>query len=358
MNDQPLTSAGSTLDDPAGILMKRGIALLNTGTPEALRESIRCFDQAIALRRQLPLEDPAFRYKLAAGLINRGDALTRLGENPDEAIKSHTEAIALLQNLPPDDTGLYLKRLAIAWINRGVALQAKGDSSALIEAVASFQKAIDLLDNSQLAADAQFRLVKAGACLNYGNALLCSSGGSSASAASEAAEKALSLLAGSESGDPAIAEAGLKARHVLCQSLVAMLVAAPPGDDSLRMDLTGRITDTVEEGLHFARDWERAGVTAFHTLATQLFQVGTLVYERSQPQFLAEFLLDQLDPERGTCIAPVDKGWLVFADASLSRARHQLQPSSFELLGTEQDRRRLEILGPLGAAQEKIKAMQ
>ncbi len=217
-------------DEQAVACMKRGIALLQTGTPDSLREAVRCFDSAIELRRKSPLENPAFRYKLAAGLINRGDALTRMGggENPDDAINSHTEAIALLQDLPPDDGGLYLKRLAIAWINRGLALEVKGGRPALEEAAASCRKAIDLLDASPLATGGEFSLIKAGARVNYGNALLRSSGESGGVAACEVAGAALSLLAGSESGEPAAAEAGFKARHVMCQALVAQLMAPAP----------------------------------------------------------------------------------------------------------------------------------
>ncbi|MEI9960210.1 MAG: hypothetical protein WDM76_03475 [Limisphaerales bacterium] len=61
--------------------MKRGIVLLNANMPASLAEAVQCFDRAIELRRTLPLhENLLFRYGLAAGWMNRGDALTRLGE--------------------------------------------------------------------------------------------------------------------------------------------------------------------------------------------------------------------------------------------------------------------------------------
>jgi hypothetical protein len=349
-------------DEEAGAWMKRGIASLQAGTPEALREAVRCFEIAIEMRRKLPLENLACRYKLAASLINRGDALTRLGavENSDDAIHSHTEAVALLQAIPPDDGGLYLKRLAIAWINRGLALELKGDQAALEEAVSSCRKAIDLLEGSPLAIGGEFVLIKAGVRVNYGNALLRSSGdaiGVGATEACEVAAQALALIAGIESSEPAAAEIGFKARHVLCQSLVALQMIAPP-EEASRMDFIGRLTDTVEDGLRLAREWEKGGVTAFRGLATRLFHVGVLVYETGQPHFLAEFLLDYLDPERATCIVPVDLKWFAMADESLSRVRHQLQISSFESLATEQGKRRMELLGQLGVAQAKLQALR
>ena len=55
-------------------------------------------ERAIELRRSLPLEgNPWYRYVLAAGWMNRGDALTRLGspENLVEAVRSYDEALVI-----------------------------------------------------------------------------------------------------------------------------------------------------------------------------------------------------------------------------------------------------------------------
>ncbi len=59
--------------------MHRGIDLLNENSGATLAQAVLCFDEAIALRLTLPLdENPFFRYGLSAGWINRGDALARL----------------------------------------------------------------------------------------------------------------------------------------------------------------------------------------------------------------------------------------------------------------------------------------
>ncbi|HWB60566.1 MAG TPA: hypothetical protein VG733_13820, partial [Chthoniobacteraceae bacterium] len=295
-----MNSGPVELNEQASTFMHRGIALMNTGAPDALREAVQCFDDAIALRRKLPLaENAEFRYGLAAGLINRGDALTRLCDAAriDEAISSHTEAIGLLESLPLDDNALYLKRLAVAWINRGIALEAKGDAPALAEAIASFQKVVDFMGASPQAANAEFALIRAVALINHAGASLHSAGDAAAPAARADAESALALLNQCNGAELPVAEAGLKARHALCRALVSQLSALAPEDESTRLDLAGQITDAVEEGLRLVRDWARAGVNGFRPLGAQLFQVGTLVYERSQPQFLADFLLDHLDPE-------------------------------------------------------------
>ncbi len=83
-----------------------------------------------------------------------------------------------------------------------------------------------------------------------------------------------------------------------------------------------------------------------------------MVYERNQPHFLGEFLLDHLDPERETCIVPVNPGWLVIADESLTRTRQQLQSADFKLLATEQGRRQLEILGQLKETQARLQTLR
>jgi len=354
-HDQPTASGRSDRDELAGVWMTRGIALLNGSAPDALHEALRCFDQAIELRRKLPLGESR-RYGLAAGWINRGDALTRLGggENLRDAVNSYTAAIGLLQDPPAEDNGLFVRRLAIAWLNRGIALEEQKSEPA--EAVHSYEKAIELLSDSPRAADARHNLVLASAWINLGNALLRSPGGAAAAQTCAAAEKALSLLAETESKELAPAEAGFKARHILCQALIVLL-AAPSDDIAARMDLIGKTTDTVEDGLILARNWEKAAVTCFRPLATQLFHLGALIYEKHQPHFLAEFLLDHLDPERAKCVLPGNKGWHAIAEESLSRVRCELRSRGFGLLATPQGRRRLETLNELRLAEARLEAL-
>ena len=128
--------------------MESGIALLEGGAPEVLDDAIRCFDEAIELRRRLPFaEDPGFRYGLAAGWINRGDALTRLGgpSNLADAVQSYTEAIDLLKAPPAGDDGSFVRRLAIAGMNRGIALEEEKSAPSQADAIHSYKQAIRLL---------------------------------------------------------------------------------------------------------------------------------------------------------------------------------------------------------------------
>jgi tetratricopeptide (TPR) repeat protein len=139
--------------------MKRGIALLTEEMEQSFTESLNCFDEAIKLRQTLPLRENAwYRYVLAAGWMNRADALTRLG-SLDVALASYNEALAILQTLDLAENPLFRRRLALAWMNRGVTLQQQRSRAAVL----SFENAV------AIAHEPAVRTV----CLaNYGNALL------------------------------------------------------------------------------------------------------------------------------------------------------------------------------------------
>jgi hypothetical protein len=62
----------------------------------------------------------------------------------------------------------------------------------------------------------------------------------------------------------------------------------------------GAATDAVDEGLAIARQWEQRGVDRFRGLAYDLVRFGTRVYRLYQPQFLSEFVLENLDPARSS----------------------------------------------------------
>lgn len=289
------------LDRLAHERMESGIALMGGEPPEALRKALRSFEEAIALRERLPLaENPGFRYGLAAGWLGRGDVLMRLGapENFREAASCCEKAIDLLKNVPAGDDGSWLRRLAIAWANLG-------DASLRTEPAA-------------------------------------------AAAARDAAERALGLLAPIESRDTGAAEVGLKARHVLCQSIGMLLAENGPGG----AELFDTLTDTIEDALRVAQNL--AGALLPH--ATQFYFLGAVAYERHQPHFLAEFLMEHLRP--GGPEGVPDPARLAIAAEALARARHRLRSVDFASLATPEGIRRLEILNEVKEAEETIQALR
>ncbi|HEY1081162.1 MAG TPA: hypothetical protein VGE29_02810, partial [Prosthecobacter sp.] len=104
MSDSPPTPADQAHAE-ANQWTQHGIRLLEQGDRDSLLEAQLCFEQAITLREELPLESNVwFRWGLTAGWMNRADALTRLGgeERLTDALKSYDIAIAHLHRLPLD----------------------------------------------------------------------------------------------------------------------------------------------------------------------------------------------------------------------------------------------------------------
>lgn len=288
--------------------MKRGIALMESDEPAAIVEALTYFDRALALRLDLPLDEfPRLRYGLAACWLNRGDALVRLGDPArlPAAVHAYDEGIAAMRDLDLFADPLYPRRLVIAHQNRGIARLAQGPDG-LNDAVRSLAEAIAILDGEPAAAMPDREHLRAAAWMNLANVHAADPSHASDTAAHDAARRALTMVAELEATDPAAAEVGLKARHVLCRIVAVRLTssgAPAPGaidaigapDDLTMPDDVHEATDAVDEGLALVRQWEQRGVPHFRLLACDLFRFGARVYARYQPQFLEEFVLENVD---------------------------------------------------------------
>ena len=141
------------INHQASTLMKRGIALMEDPRREAAIDAVHSFDEALALRRQVPAGHSPFQgYLLAACLLNRADALVRLNDAAPlaAALGSYDEAIDVLRALPMDEDPLYPRRLAIGCQNRGLALQIRGLEGDRGLAAAAFAEAIAVLERLQV----------------------------------------------------------------------------------------------------------------------------------------------------------------------------------------------------------------
>jgi tetratricopeptide (TPR) repeat protein len=288
-------SAIEAINADASRLMKHGISRMDDSDRHAVLHALECFDQALALRRQLPVHtDPLLAYGLAACLLNRGDALTRLGGDVHllEAIGAYEEGIDVLRALPLDADPRFRRRLAMAHHNRGLALGARGRAS-MDPAIAAFSDAIRVLEGDRDAPIPDKPYLLAVTWMNLAQALLLDDTTEAADRARDAALRALALVAADETRDLSAAEVGLKARHLCCRALLPRLFE-PQGEESIP-DEIHQATDLVDEGLALARRWEQEGVTSFRDLADDLFRFGARLYGRYQPQFLVEFLGDNTD---------------------------------------------------------------
>jgi hypothetical protein len=263
-------------------------------------EALDCFDRALAIRLRLPVETiPVLGYSLAACWLNRADALARIGADKIVlALTSYDEGIALLRRLPLHQDPRFPRRLAIAYQNRGLALRAR-TPPADAEAILAFAEAADILDRDESAAIPDRPHLLATVWTNLAIARSAEPTEASESLAREAALRAIALVASLEATDADSAEVGLKARHVLCQTLASHLpLRLPPG--SGMPDNVHEATDLADDGLALVRKWEREGVTRFRGLAYDLFRFGARVYRTYQPQFLKEFIYENIDASRSS----------------------------------------------------------
>ena len=298
MIDEP--SKVQAIDAQASVLMKRGIALMADARPEAASEALACFDQALDLRAGLPLDQsPVLRYGLAACWLNRADAMMRLGGGPQvsEAVRSCDEAIGVLRVLNFADDPRFPRRLAMAHHNRAMFLMAQG--GRLEDVIASFQEARAVLEHPEAAPVEDGRHLLAVVWMNLANVQAAAATPEFESAARFAATQALELVEASETVDEAAAEVGLNARHALCRTCATRL-AAPSGTPDAMPDDVHEATDAVDDGLGLIAKWEQKGVSRFRRCAADLIRFGARVYLVYQPQFLEEFLNENLDPDRSS----------------------------------------------------------
>jgi len=289
------------IDMQASAFMKEGIRLMDDARPGAIAAALQCFDRALELRRGLPIEtSPFLRYGLAACWLNRADALMRLeaSEHTQSALRSYDEALALLRDLPLREDARFPRRLAIAHQNRGLALQSQ-DSSATADAMLEFTEAIEILEHEHAARITDRLYLLAAVWTNLANAELAEATTQSEKRAEKAARRAITLVANLENNDVHIAEVGMKARHVLCQVISRRLLQSTDTDARFPSDIHDA-TDAADDGLALARRWEKMGVDRFRKIAHDLFRFAMRVYARYQPQFLSEFVSENMDPAQSS----------------------------------------------------------
>jgi hypothetical protein len=273
-------------DARASVLMQEGIRLMQSGNDADA--ALLYFDRALQLRLRLPAEQPTHAYGLAACWLNRAEALTTLGPTHDAlALRAYDEALALLRPLPLSRDARFSKRLAIAHQNRALVLAAQ-NPQATMNAISGLVGAISVLDHAETMDASEREYLLAVAWMNLANIQASEATTESDLAATDAARRALALVKAYEHEEVAAAEAGLKARHVLCRIAGRQLSSQADVHDA---------TDLADEGLELVREWERRGVGRFRDVASDLFRFGARVYAYYQPHFLLEFLSEQLDPQ-------------------------------------------------------------
>jgi tetratricopeptide (TPR) repeat protein len=326
----------------------RGMALLDTRDTAALVEALACFDRAIALRQNLPLDlQPWFRWGLTAGWMNRAEALHRLGRD-EEALASYGAALQHLARVPRDLDEAVRWRVALAHMNRALVLRALG-SERLDEALATVANAVDCLSHPP-PVNARERGTLGLALMNQARMWLDQSP-PQLREAQAASWRGRELLRELEYADETAAEAAMHARHAYCLATAILLesppVAAPEADVWIV-----HASDAVEEGLQLYHRWHSCLDARLRPLAVELYRFGCRIYLAYQPQFLAEFVLDIMNKVRDS--AP-ETDFLIAAREAIEAAGAVLRARGLGQLGLRRLDDTLGLLAGLDQAANEIR---
>ncbi len=335
----------------AAQLLRDGQSLEAQVSPDALTAAVRCYEQAIAALRTLPLADTRVRHELAVAAMNRGNACQRQNTPAarPEALRSYDEAIAFFRTLPLDEHPDFRNSLGAAWMNRGHALYLQAEPAAMTEAVRSQREAVSILSTLPLEAHRSYRINLAAAWMNQANALLALQENEPAA---DAARESGRIAAPAEAEDPVVADIGLKARRALCEA-IGRLLAPTHGFVRNTEILADEASDVVDDGLALARRWQSRGVPHFRALAARLFHFGAQLYRVHLPDFLAEFLLEHIDPEQSEG-AMTDEAFYLIAQESLGLARQDLEARRTVFLDTPETAQLLQRFRDVRAAEQRV----
>jgi tetratricopeptide (TPR) repeat protein len=329
--------------------LDRGQAFEATDTGAALDQAVACYDRAIALCS----ESPAELRPLAIAWMNRGNALQKQPRSDavQSAVEAYDRALVLFSNLSPGDESL-TNSIGAAWLNRGHALLRLPGRGHHAEAIRSTATAVRLLAGLPVDDRPHYRLNLAGAQANLAQLLADGDEAGQYARAGAVLAAALELTATHEQQRAGFAAIGLQARRTLCELIGRWLIATD--DPTQHTQLIARASDAVDTGMVLARHWEQLGVTQFRVLTARLFRFGTAFYQRHQVHFLADFVLENLDP--GTCGDAImhHPELHVIACEALHAAREELRTRCPVIAGDEATARRLHALQAIETALDRL----
>ena len=248
------------------------------------RSALAKFEAAIALREAMDWRnDSRVAWGLAAGWLNRGDALYFSGET-GESLVSLDRAIEVMKGLSLAENPAYVDRLLLAWINRGTRAGEVGRNDL---AEASFDAAKSLFETWGRETHDARRLLAAMFHSNRGRWYL--SRGETIAALDDV-RVAVAVLSSVAMDQPEVARVGVMARGVFCRALAALLEV--PGGTGLSEDWIAEATDAAEEALALVKHHGFSG-----ELVSDLVRYGALIYRACQPHFLGEFVCEWLSVE-------------------------------------------------------------
>jgi len=345
----------------AAAWMRRGVALLVFGQEPRLADAVRCFDEAIRLRRELLAahRHPALVHAQASSFLGRGDALGRQGGETllRQALASYDEAVALLETLPVRQSPQLMAQIIAAHGSRAGVLEALRAPDALAQAVQVHRGIAALIRGTPAEKHPDFRLHLGAAHANAANLLLVADAPSFDPAAARAeSEQAFAAVEGLEREHPVAGEIVIKARRGVCRAIAALIETR--GEGTAPREFLNAMTDAADEALALARHWEAKGVTRFRPLAIEMFGFGANLYVRHQVHFLAEYILDNLDPERSADAFRQCPEMHGLATALVADALRHFERDRMITTATRDVDRQIETMQGLRHAAERLAALK
>lgn len=346
----------------ATALLRRGQALEAQGSKRELDQAIEIYHQVIATLETLSgsePKDPNIRRDLAIARMNCGNALQKRQHPGDlrQAIAAYDKTIRILRELPYDQNPGWRNSLSAAWMNRGGAWLQLKDADRDREALQSFDHAIAIGRELPLDEQPAFRINLAAAWMHRAQVLMQRAEAPDAVNAREAALTATPLVAPLEQELPPAADISLRIRHVHCRAVAQLLTDKSPNSPA-REALFDEVTDSVDEGMQLARTWEQRGLVALRPLVAELFRFGALLYLSHQPHFLAEYLLESLDPERTPNAITANAALYSTAESIIAEALRAFEATRHVTLDMPHVERHLETLGDLRTAGKRLAELQ
>lgn len=323
-----------------GLWTYRGLLALAGDSTQSWRRAVAFFDKAIELRRSAVEFDFQARWASAAAWINRGEALAKLGgfEELRQAVEANVQAEILLSQFDLDEKTGYRTRFALTHKNRGELLAQIIDSFGVGDidtAIEHFRIAAEIVRPAAARGVAEACRVLAATLTNLGRTRLLLKHCGSEQAEREAREAlALALDSGIQGEEGVALE--LTARIGLCR-----ILASPHEEKN-----AAEITDLAEEGIRRtldSLDTDSLISPRLDTLLGQLFLCGADAYRRHLPDFLADYLLDFLDPERGADLLASSAACQEAAVKSLWQAIADLRRDGFQNFDSKAHERRIRL---------------
>ena len=335
---------GQKLSSEVGFMLvawiSRGKGLQRLGSPEALTEALRCYDEAIAVVGE-PNDAMSFelRNSLGAALMGRAGLLQRAGAaGLGGARQALEQAVVCLQGCV--DHPLARRNLASALTNLGLARQEVGEVAPAVDAQT---QALAIIDGFLATDPEAVRVERATILLNLGQAQCAAHDTQAGLASLRLAVTSAGVRAAAE---PAAADTVLRSLHALAVTLGAQVAAAGPAE-AARATWLAEASDAVEDGLKLINGWgERAGW--FAAIGNRLFDFGAWFYRTQQPQFLGEFLLEHIgqDPERARVAA-----------TAVQATREAITQRSFSGVTHDAMERALDVLQSMSEVDARLKSL-